>query len=229
MKKLAVSFVALYFGFTSIYGGEVHIKKGDVSINRKIKTYLDFKNENLERQKYDYSCGSSALATVLRHFYGENITEREILEWVLDFKGIKRKKLEQLEDTAFRLSFLELAEFARSKGYKPLALAINMKNLKKLKVPAIVFVKIRRNEHFTVYRGTDRNFVYLADPSFGNVKIRIDKFKEIFYTRNDPEFKGKILVFIPQKGKKVKINKKFTEIPEESGFIYRLIKVKQVY
>ncbi len=109
-----------------------------------------------------------------------------------------------------------------------MALALNLDELRKLKIPATAFVKIRRNEHFTVYKGMDKKFVYLADPSFGNIKVRIGKFKEMFYTRNDPKYGGKILVFIP-KNKKIPLNLNFLKLPENSDFLYKIIKIKSIY
>ncbi|WP_456392960.1 C39 family peptidase [Persephonella sp.] len=221
--------------------GTVYIINQDVSIKRKIKSYIEFKNEGLIRQEFDYSCGSSSLATILKFFFNDEITEKEVLDWVLDKKGLidkdckdgkeekcKIKKLEELEEDDFKLSFFDLAEFAKEKGYKAVALALNLDELRKLKVPAIAFVKIRRNEHFTVYRGMDKKFVYLADPSFGNIKVRIGKFKEMFYTRNDPEYRGKILVFIPR-DKKIPLNFKFLKLPDSSEFMYKVIRIKSIY
>ncbi len=138
----------------------------------------------------------------------------------------KVKNIEELKEEDFKLSFYDLAEFAKEKGYKPVALALNLEGLRKLKVPAIAFVKIRRNKHFTVYKGMDDKFVYLADPSFGNIKVRIGKFKEMFYTRNEPKYRGKILVFIP-KDKNKFVNLDFLFLPH-TNFIYKVIKIKSV-
>ena len=223
--------------------GTVYIINQDVSIKRKVKSYIEFKNEGMIRQEFDYSCGSSSLATILNFFFNEKITEKEVLDWVLEKKGLidkncennkkakcKVKKLEELEEKDFKLSFFDLAEFAKERGYKAVALALNLDELRKLKVPAVAFVKIRRNEHFTVYKGMDKKFVYLADPSFGNIKVRIGKFKEMFYTRNDPKYRGKILVFIPKnKNKKLPLNLNFLKLPENSDFLYKIIKIKSIY
>jgi len=190
MKRVIFIFLLL---INSGFCGTVYIIKQDVSIKRKVKSYIEFKNEGMVRQEFDYSCGSSSLATILKYFFNEKITEKEVLDWVLDKKGLidknckdskkekcKIKKLEELEEEDFKLSFFDLAKFAKEKGYKAVALALNLDELRKLKVPAIAFVKIRRNEHFTVYKGMDKKFVYLADPSFGNIKVRIGKARSAF-------------------------------------------------
>jgi len=238
MKRIILIFLLLV---NSGFCGSVYIISQDISIKRKVKSYIEYKNEGLVRQKFDYSCGSSSLATILKFFSNDKVTEKEIPEWILEKKGLidkdcqgKRKekcrveKLQKFEEEDFKLSFYDLAEFAKERGYRPVALALNLEELRKLKVPAIAFVKIRRNEHFTVYKGMDDKFVYLADPSFGNIKVRIGKFREMFYTRNDPKYRGKILIFIP-KDKKIPLNLEFMKLPKNSEFLYKVIRIKSIY
>jgi uncharacterized protein len=43
----------------------------------------------------------------------------------------------------------------------------------------------------------DKNYVYLADPSFGNIKVKKAKFQEMFYQRDDLKYPEKILVIVP--------------------------------
>ena len=43
---------------------------------RSMKDRMD---QNAVRQRFDFSCGAAALATMLRYGFGENVTEREIL------------------------------------------------------------------------------------------------------------------------------------------------------
>lgn len=75
----------------------------------------------------------------------------------------------------------------------------------------------------------DDRYVHLADPSFGNMKLRIDKFKEEFYTRGDSAHPGKVLVLIPQNEEKKKnINEEFMETSKGSGLVYEVIKDRAV-
>ena len=138
---------------------------------------------------------------------------------------MKNKNKENFENSDFGLSFLDLAKFAALKNFKPIGLALNLKSLYNLKAPVIIFIKVRNNEHFTVFKHIDKNYVYLADPSFGNIKIKIDKFKEMFYQRHDLKYPGKILAIIPiNKKQKKQINENFMKIKNNSNFIYESIK-----
>ncbi len=75
----------------------------------------------------------------------------------------------------------------------------------------------------------DDRYVYLADPSYGNTKIRISKFKEMFYQRDDLKYPGKILAIVPISQKMMsKINTNFMKIEKNSNFVYETIKNKLV-
>ncbi|MBU1668379.1 C39 family peptidase [bacterium] len=202
---------------------DIHIVHKEYHIKKPIKSWIEFKNENLVRQKFDYSCGSASLATVMHYFYDQNMTEMSILNDILDMKGIGKEKAKELEEEDMSLSFLDLSQYIKTKGFKAIGLALDLKALKSLKAPVILFVKIRKNEHFTVFKGMDEKYVYLADPSFGNSKIKISKFKEMFYQRDDLKHPGKLLAILPVT-KKTTMNKKFMEIQKSSNFIYDVIK-----
>ncbi len=171
---------------------------------------------------YDYSCGSASLATIMHHFYDQNVTESTILNDILKIKGINKEKVKELEKEDMTLSFLDLANHIHSKGFKGIGLALDIEGLKSLQVPVILFVKVRKNEHFTVFKGIDERYVYLADPSYGNTKVRVSKFKEMFYQRDDLKYPGKLLAILPTK-KGIFFKKEFMSIKKSSNFTYDAI------
>jgi predicted double-glycine peptidase len=222
MKKLVLMLIPL------LVIAKIHIIDKDFEIEKPIKSWVEFKNDNLVRQKYDYSCGSASLATIMHHFYNQNMSEKSILNDVLKMKGLEKKNREDLEDDkTISLSFFELSQYVKSKGFKAVGLALDLESLKKLKAPVILFVKIRKNEHFTVFKGIDKNYVYLADPSFGNTKIRVSKFKEMFYQRDDLKHPGKLLAILPLQ-KDITLNNKFMEIEKSSDFVYNVINMNNI-
>jgi len=201
----------------------------EFSITKPIKSWIEFKNENLTRQEYDYSCGSASLSTILKYYYDLDIGEKEILDDILESKGYDISKKEQLEEEDMSLSFLDLANYSKEKGFKAFGLALDLNELQKLKAPVILFVKIRKSEHFTIFKNMDKNYVYLADPSFGNIKVKISKFKEMFYQREDLKYPGKMLAIVPVTGiQKENINHSFMEIVKSSDFIYEVMKDKMI-
>ena len=214
----------LLFGLSFLHA-DIVLHQREFSVTKPIKSWIEFKNENLTRQNYDYSCGSASLSTILKYYYDLNVSEKDILDDVLKQKGFDITKKEKLEDGDTSLSFFDLAKFSQQKGFKALGLALDLKSLKKLKAPVILYVKIRKDEHFTIYKNMDDRYVYLADPSFGNMKIRLSKFKEMFYQRDDLKYPGKILAIVPLSKERVKaINKNFMKIKKSSNFVYETIK-----
>jgi len=200
----------------------IHIVQGDVNIKKPLTSWIEIKNKSLTRQKEDYSCGSASLATILKYYYGEDITEKQILDSVMKMKGVTRESTLKEYKEANGLSFLDLRTIAQKKGFKALGLALDMDALKKLQIPVILYVKIRNSEHFTVYKGMDERYAYLADPSMGNTKVRLSKFKEMFYQREDLAYPGKILAILPLSNI-VTTNKDFMRFPKASPLIYKSI------
>lgn len=77
----------------------------------------------------------------------------------------------------------------------------------------IVYLKYRKDDHFSVLRGIDKNTVWLADPSLGNRTYSKFQFLDMWDTRNDKVLKGKILAILPN----TKIKKSvdfFTKTPK---------------
>ena len=222
----------------SLLAGTVNIVTPFKTIRIHTKSFLEIRSENMVKQHYDYSCGTSSLATILRFFYHKNISESQILKWILVNKGLLsknckqelekcriKKQLQKLENKDFMLSFWDLANFSKEIDFKPVALAVNIKTLLQLKVPVIVYIKPRKwDSHFSVYRGTDGKFVYLADPSYGNIRVKLSKFKSIFYLKEYGFKKGRILALIPKTP--VRINKDFMFAPNKNitPNIYEVIK-----
>ena len=152
-------------------------------ITKPLRSWIELRDENLTRQKYDYSCGAASLSSVMSYFYGVKVSEREI-----EVDNELREKA--------HLSFSDLALFAQSKGFRTQGLALDFETLTKLQIPVIIYVNVRDMEHFSVYKGADSHYVYLADPSLGNIKVSKGKFLEMFYQRDDLTYPGKILAIL---------------------------------
>ncbi len=216
-------FILSILSYQLLYAG-ITIHQKEFTVKKPIKSWIEFKNENLTRQEYDYSCGSASLSTILKYYYSLDIDEKDILDAVLESKGYDISKKAKLEEENTTLSFFDLASYAQTKGFKAVGLALDMKSLSKLKAPVILFVKIRKNEHFSIYKNMDKNYVYMADPSFGNIKVKLSKFKEMFYQRDDLKYPGKILAIIPIiDEQKDDIRYSFMDIEKSSDFIYDTI------
>ncbi|KIM05135.1 MAG: hypothetical protein KN64_05015 [Sulfurovum sp. AS07-7] len=216
--------ICILFGFTYI-GATTHIVTKEFHIEKPVKSWIEFKNDNLTRQDYDYSCGASSLATIMKYYYDQNVTEKVILDEILSSKGLNKDNMKDLEEKDMSLSFLDLSKYVETKKFKAIGLAIDFDGLENLKIPVILYVKIRKNEHFTVFKGIDEDYVYLADPSFGNTKVKISKFKEMFLQRDDDKYGGKILAILPTQ-KIINSKNDFMNVKNSSNLVYDVIMSK---
>ena len=182
-------FRILLFLWLFVSGAKAHsLYNEPFYITKPLRSWIELRDENLTRQKYDYSCGAASLSSVMSYFYDVEVSEREILDFLLSHKGISTDKKREIEvDNDLRekahLSFSDLALFAQSKGFRTQGLALDFETLTKLQIPVIIYVNVRDMEHF-------------ADPSLGNIKVSKGKFLEMFYQRDDLTYPGKILAIL---------------------------------
>jgi len=112
MAYMIVTIVLLLFG-SSAGAANIGIGSG-TRIDVPLKSMKELRDQNLVRQRFDYSCGAAALATILRYGFGDEVTEREILVDLFellseDEKGLRRKE---------GFSLLDLQSVAKARGYK---------------------------------------------------------------------------------------------------------------
>jgi predicted double-glycine peptidase len=149
-----------------------------------IQSWKTLRDKNVVKQNYDYSCGAASLATILG-FYDQTVTEQHIIDAIDKKNGM--------------LSFEDIATIAPKFGFEAQGVALSFRQLTRLKIPAIAYVKWRKKDHFTVIRGISDHYVWLGDPSWGNRTVSKSEFLELWQTRNDKELVGKILILYPRK------------------------------
>lgn len=123
-------------------------------------------------QQRDYSCGAAAVATILRYYWGDDVTEEQLL--VLLGEILTPQELEERIENGLALT--DLRKLAVKAGYQASMGTVKFDELSKSKVPVVVGIIVNGHEHFAVYRGTDWYWVYLADPLRGNVRVRVNEF-----------------------------------------------------
>ena len=164
-----------------------------IRIEVPLKSMKDLRDQRLVKQRFDYSCGAAALATILRYGFGDKVTERDILTELFDLlpedeEGLRRKE---------GFSLLDLQHVAQARGYKAQGFRIEPQYLAKLGGPVIVFIEPRGYKHFAVLRGVRGDRVYLADPSRGNIRMPAYRFLDGWLGEGG---KGIIFVVEPKDG-----------------------------
>jgi len=169
-------------------GEEIIFSNPTTSIRIPIQSWKTLRDARIVKQDLDYSCSAASLATLLNEFYGQSVTEEALLK-AMD-KGDLRASFEDMQRA--------LPQF----GFKAQGFAASYEQLMRLKAPVVVFLKHRKDDHFSVLRGIDENTVWLADPSLGNRTYSKAQFLEMWQTRDDKdnaELAGKFLAVLPNK------------------------------
>jgi predicted double-glycine peptidase len=139
---------------------------------KEIYSWKSLHEQNVVMQQYDYSCGAASVATICRYFWGDNITERDFLEAVL-----QTLTPEELKDRLKNgLSLTDLRKAAVKKGYLASIGKRDLMDLREAKVPVVVRIAKEDFEHFVVLRGFVEDRVFLADPVRGNIRMSIQDF-----------------------------------------------------
>ncbi|CAN0593585.1 unnamed protein product, partial [Ectocarpus sp. 12 AP-2014] len=92
---------------------EQDIDSGPVKLRTdvRLEPLVEQKFRNIVRQAYDYSCGSAALTTVLNHYLGRTLNERQVMEGLLHYGESERI----VQRRAF--SMLDMKRLVTALGY----------------------------------------------------------------------------------------------------------------
>jgi len=159
---------------------------GGVKIRRSVETFRAQRFRYVVPQQLDYSCGAAALATLFQHYYGDPVSEAEIIRTMLSGGDTDR-----IEREGF--SLLDMKNFSKARGYRAGGFRIGLGTIDDLKIPAIALVNTRGYSHFVVLKGSREEYVYLADPALGQRKLPIEEFAEewtgvvLFVAKNRPD------------------------------------------
>jgi uncharacterized protein len=130
-----------------------------------VQSFAALRFDGIVRQTHDLSCGAAALATLLRGFFGRDVTEKSVIDSILATASDEDKA--KISDGGF--SMLELKRNAESVGLIAGGFrARSAEELRSLRAPAIVLVTNRGYSHFVIVRRVVGNDVFIADPAFGN-------------------------------------------------------------
>jgi hypothetical protein len=125
-----------------------------------LMSWRDIPFRTVVRQQYDFSCGSAALATLLRFHYGRNVGEAEIFRAMFEH-GDKAK----IEKVGF--SLLDMKTYVVSHGLSADGYRGDVHLLDELKSPAIAVITIGPYKHFVVVKGVIDGHVLVGDPALG--------------------------------------------------------------
>ncbi|MGD9635167.1 MAG: C39 family peptidase [Pirellulales bacterium] len=143
------------------------IRDGRHQFQLKVPNYVAIRNRNIVMQQRDYSCGAACLATICRYYWGDDVTEDQVLT-TLDLMLTAAETEDRIKNG---LAMSDLRRAAVKLGYQSVVGTTTFDKLREMKVPAIVGIEPNGNKHFVVLKGVFGDYVYLADPIRGNIRM----------------------------------------------------------
>jgi uncharacterized protein len=139
-----------------------------------VRSLKEIREKAVVMQKFDNSCAAAALATVLTYGLQDAVTER----------FIAARMLEKTEPAKVRaqggFSLLDMKQVVEDRGYTAAAYQnLSIEDLKLFR-PAIVPIKPYGENHYVVLNAITADEVLLADPAFGNRRMSLDEFREVW-------------------------------------------------
>lgn len=143
------------------------------SYNVSVMSWRDIPFRTVVRQQYDYSCGSAAVATLLRYHYGTAVGETEVFQAMYE-----RGDQARIREVGF--SMLDMRGYLMARGFQADGLRLSLDRLASLNIPAIALITHNGYRHFVVVKGVDAERVLVGDPTFGLQTYTRAEFEEIW-------------------------------------------------
>jgi uncharacterized protein len=138
-----------------------------------LATLKEVKFRNTIHQKYDFSCGSAAVATLLTYQYNFPVNEQVVFAQM--YTHGDRKKINKEG-----FSLLDIKLYLGSVGFDADGFHASLDQLEQAKLPAIVLIQDRGYHHFVVIKGIQYGRVLVGDPALGTRVIPIDRFNTLW-------------------------------------------------
>lgn len=137
-----------------------------------VQSLKETRERALVMQHWETSCAAAAIATVLTYAFHDPVSERYAAA----------KMLEKTQAAKVRsrggFSLLDMKRFVEGHGYSASAYGfLSFEDLKLFRAP-IVPISVHGYNHYVVVNTVTDTEVLLADPSFGNRSMSIERFKQ---------------------------------------------------
>lgn len=159
----AALLAAAFFAFIGLPTGAIAqatLNNGGVLYSLRVTSLRDMPFQTVVRQQYDYSCGSAALATLLRFHYGRPVNEATVFR-AMYLAGDQAK----IRKVGF--SLLDMKTYLQSIGLPADGYREDLADLQASTAPGIAVIQIAGYKHFVVIKGVGGGRVLVGDPAMG--------------------------------------------------------------
>jgi predicted double-glycine peptidase len=150
---------------------EVQSPQGTFSMH--LTSLKETRFRNTIRQKYDFSCGSAAVATLLSYQYGYPVDEQAA--FVQMYTHGNRQKISREG-----FSLLDIKRYLQSNGFDADGFQLPLEKLQEEGLPAIVLIDEKGYHHFVVIKGLRDGRVLIGDPAIGTRSIPLAQFDQVW-------------------------------------------------
>jgi predicted double-glycine peptidase len=128
--------------------------------NLSVTSWRGMPFRTVVRQRFDFSCGSAALATLLTYHYGRPTDEERVFAAMWE-RG------DQSSIRARGFSLLDMQGHLQAQGFQADGYRLSLDRLGELDTPAIAMISPGGYRHFVVIKGVRGNRVLVGDPAAG--------------------------------------------------------------
>jgi len=128
------------------------------------------------RQRYDFSCGSAATATLLTFQYGQPVSEADVFREMFAHGNARKIRKEGF-------SMLDMRRYLAARGFQADGFELPLEKLAEEGLPAIVLLNDKGYRHFVVVKGLRGDRVLVGDPARGTRTMPRSRFEQLWESR----------------------------------------------
>lgn len=132
--------------------------------------------KGIERQTLDFSCGAAVLSMLLEKYFQDSYSEAALISDIV-YRLSDDEIKNRLRDG---FSMLDLKKLAIRLGYSAVGVHLVKSALQSLPGPVIVLLRDDTVNHFVVIKAVSSGYVYIADPSRGNIRIPLHELDKLW-------------------------------------------------
>lgn len=174
-SSLSLMLAASLISSSAAMAGWVTIP-GSGSMAVKVSSLKERQFRTTVRQKYDYSCGAAALATLLTYHYRDPVGEDRVFQEMWE-----NGDQEKIHREGF--SLLDIKQYLEAHDYSADGYEAPLSKLAEVGIPAIALIRDNGYNHFVVVKGVRNGQVAVGDPSLGARIIPQEEFEKMLINR----------------------------------------------
>lgn len=150
------------------------IASAHAQIEARYTSLKEIRERGVVMQQWETSCAAATVATVLTYGHGDAVSEAHVAASMLkktDAVTVKKQG---------GFSLLDMKRFVEDRGYTGRGYKhLSVNDLKAFQAPIIPIDNYGFN-HYVVFNGMKDDEVFLADPAFGNRKMKLQQFNRVW-------------------------------------------------